>query len=163
ASDAGAAMARYIPEIDGVIRYEAPWVKNAAAQRPAAVLELRDDVAARRFDAAIIFTVYSQNPLPAAMLCFLADIPLRLAHCREHPYQLLTHWVRDPEPSNPVRHEVRRQLDLVGTVGCRTSDERLSIRFSEVVRSRVQALVGEIGIDQSRPWIVLHAGASAES
>src|SRR4051812_4196285 len=97
-SNAGAAMARHIPEIDAVIRCEAPWVKNAAAQRPTAVLELRDDIAARQFDAAIIFTVYSQTPLPAAMLCFLAGIPLRLAHCRENPYHLLTEWVRETEP-----------------------------------------------------------------
>jgi hypothetical protein len=33
---------------------------------------------------------YGQNPLPVALTCFLADIPLRLAHCRENPYRLLT-------------------------------------------------------------------------
>jgi hypothetical protein len=51
------------------------------------------------------------------MLCYLADIPLRLAHCRENPYQLLTDWVRDPKPEHLVRHEVHRQLDLVESVG----------------------------------------------
>ena len=45
----------------------------------------------------MIFTVYSQSPLPSAMICYLADIPLRLAHCRENPYHLLTDWVPDPE------------------------------------------------------------------
>ncbi len=59
------------------------------------------------FDAAVIFTVYSQNPLPAAFLCYLAGIPLRLAHCRENPYQFLTDWVKDTEPEQNVRHEVR--------------------------------------------------------
>ena len=47
------------------------------------------------FDAAVIFTTYTQNPLPTALMLYLANIPLRLAHCRENPYQLLTHWVRD--------------------------------------------------------------------
>ncbi len=65
------------------------------------------------FDAAVIFTVYSQSPLPAAMLCYLAGIPRRLAHCRENPYALLSDWLREPEPQQRTRHEVERQLDLV--------------------------------------------------
>src|SRR5205823_12648818 len=80
------------------------------------------------FDAAVVFTVYSQNPMPAAMVCYLSGIPLRLAHSRENPYQLLTDWVADPEPQAFVRHEVRRQLDLVATVGARTEDLRRSLR-----------------------------------
>src|ERR687884_562000 len=122
-----------------------------------------DALRARRFDAAVVFTVYSQNPLPSAMLCYLADIPLRLAHCHENPYQLLTHWVADPEPARLIRHEVRRQLDLVASVGCRTADERLSLRFSEAARQRVRRLLGEVGIDRGRPWAVIHPGASAAS
>ena len=60
-----------VPEVDDVIVYEAPWMK-ATAVRPDsrldhAMIRRLDDA---RFDAAVIFTVYSQNPLPAAMLCY---------------------------------------------------------------------------------------------
>jgi lipopolysaccharide heptosyltransferase II len=163
-SPAGAEVAGLVPEIDDILVYGAPWMKATARRadsRPelAAVERLRGG----RFDAAAVFTVYSQNPLPAAFLCFLADIPLRLAHCRENPYQLLTHWVPDPDPSDPVRHEVRRQLDLVAAVGCRTADERLSIRFSEAARRRVRTLLGGLGLPEGRPWVVVHPGASAPS
>ena len=58
--------------------------------------------------------------LPAAYLTYLAGIPRRLAHCRENPYQLLTDWVPETEPAEQIRHEVRRQLDLVAAVGGRT-------------------------------------------
>jgi ADP-heptose:LPS heptosyltransferase len=71
----------------------------------------------QQFDAAVIFTVYSQNPLPSAFLCYMAGIPLRLAHCRENPYQFLTHWVKEVEPDQITRHEVQRQLDLVKSIG----------------------------------------------
>ncbi len=47
---------------------------------------------------------------------YVADIPLRLAHCHENPYQLLTDWVKDPEPEDGIRHEVQRQLNLVATI-----------------------------------------------
>src|SRR5437763_7320266 len=112
-SGAGCAIARHIPEVDAVIRFEAPWVKNDLASDAVALLRMSDAIASRGFDAAVIFTVYSQNPLPSAMLCYMAGIPLRLAHCRENPYRLLTDWVREIEPHQRVRHEVRRQLDLV--------------------------------------------------
>ncbi|HJU06217.1 MAG TPA: hypothetical protein VJ692_13795, partial [Nitrospiraceae bacterium] len=106
-SPAGAVAARLMPEIDEVIVYEAPWMKATAhrhTSRPD--LEMADRLRHEAFDAAVIFTVYSQNPLPAAFLCYLADIPLRLASCRENPYQLLTNWVRETEPDTCLRHEV---------------------------------------------------------
>jgi lipopolysaccharide heptosyltransferase II len=163
-SPAGAKVAALVPEIDDVIVYDAPWLKATAPRAQsgpefAMVERLRQG----RFDAAALFTVYSQNPLPSAFLCYLADIPLRLAHCHENPYQLLTHWVVDPEPAGGIRHEVRRQLDLVAAVGCRSDDDRLSLQVSHGARQRVEAWLDEFGIDQGRPWLVLHAGASAAS
>ena len=163
-SPAGAEVAPLVPEIDDVIVYDAPWIKATAARtdsRPEHAMAER--LRAARFDGAIIFTVYSQNPLPAAFLCYLADIPLRLAHCRENPYQLLTHWVPDPEPERGVRHEVRRQLDLVGTIGARTDDERLSLRVPPQARAGVTRLLHECGVRMDEPWLVIHPGASAPS
>jgi lipopolysaccharide heptosyltransferase II len=115
------------------------------------------------FDAAVIFTVFSQNPLPAALLCYLADIPLRLAHCRENPYQLLTDWVPDPEAGTARRHEVRRQLDLVAKVGARAGHERLSLRVPRAARERVTGLLRSLGIEDGHRRIVIHPGASAPS
>jgi lipopolysaccharide heptosyltransferase II len=160
----GAAAARLVDEVDEVLVYDAPWLKATA---PRACSEPERAMAARlrrkRFDAAVIFTVYSQNPLPSAMLCYLADIPRRLAHCRENPYQLLTDWVPDPEPQEGVRHEVRRQLDLVRTVGCRTADERLSLRVSGAARRAARRRLDAAGVDRAHEWVVVHPGARAAS
>jgi ADP-heptose:LPS heptosyltransferase len=128
ASAAGAQIAALIPELEETIVYQAPWVKgeNHRHQNDLAVLQLLQK---QRFDAAVIFTTYTQSALPAALLCSMAAIPLRLAHSRENPYDLLSDWVPDPEPSGGIRHEVQRQLDLVGTIGATTSNTRLSIRL----------------------------------
>lgn len=163
-SPAGASVAALVPEIDSVLVYEAPWLKATAPRadsQPEYVMA--DQLRQMAFDAAVIFTVYSQNPLPSAFLCYLADIPLRLAHCRENPYQLLTTWLPESEPDKLLRHEVRRQLDLVAAVGCRTTDERMSLRRPAHARRRVEALLGELGLQQDRPWVVIHPGASAPS
>jgi len=125
--------------------------------------EMIERLRAEAFDAAVIFTVYSQNPLPAALFCYLAGIPLRLAHCRENPYQLLTDWVRETEPESGVRHEVRRQLDLVEAVGARTPDERLSLRPTEESFINVDVMLDRLGLAKARRWAVIHPGASAPS
>lgn len=162
-SAAGAAVSRYVPEIDDTIRYAAPWLKNSDEHDRQIDLAMVERLADCRFDAAIVFTVYSQNPLPSAMLCYLAGIPLRLAHARENPYRLLTHWVPDPEPQEQVRHEVRRQLDLVASVGARTDNQRLSFRVPSSDTARMMAQLKAMDIDPLRPWVVLHPGATAPS
>ena len=162
-SASGAAIASLVPEIDRVITYDPPWMKATAprlnSQPELAMVEMLREGA---FDAAVIFTVFSQNPLPSALLCYLADIPLRLAHCHENPYQLLTNWVLDPEPSSGIRHEVRRQLDLVASIGCHIDDERLSLRVSDNHYQQFNHLQ-TLGIDVEKPWLVIHPGATALS
>src|SRR5690606_3137865 len=121
------------------------------------------DLRARNFEAAVIFTTFSQNPLPAALLCHLVDIPLRLAHAREKPYSLLSDHVAETEPDGGVRHEVRRQLDLVAQVGARTVDERLSLRVPEATHDCVRRLLRERGFDPGGAWAVVHPGSTAAS
>jgi lipopolysaccharide heptosyltransferase II len=163
-SPAGATAAALLPGVDRVIVYEAPWVKATsprASSRPD--FDLIERLRRERFDAAVVFTVYSQNPLPAALMLMLAEVPLRLAHCRENPYQLLTDWVRESEPERFVRHEVRRQLDLVAAIGCRTADERMRVSIPSEAADRVRELLLWLELDDGRPWAVVHPGASAPS
>lgn len=155
-SRAGAAAARHVPEIDEVLEFAAPWMKVAS---PDPDLPMIHALQERRFDAAAIFTVYSQSPLPAAYLCYLAGIPRRLAHCHENPYHLLTGWQPDPEPAIRVRHEVERQLELVAAVGARTADERLSFAVPAQARERMRRFVD----DFPNAMVVVHPGASASS
>ncbi len=166
-SPAGAAIAKMIPEIDAVIVFDAPWMKGTGAadrrtgpQHDDAMQTLLREGA---YDAAVIFTVYSQSPLPAAYLCYRAGIPLRLAHCRENPYELLSDWVAETEPAKVIRHEVRRQLDLVASVGCRVDDQRLSFAVRDQDCREVRQMLGARGLDFGRPWVLLHSGATAAS
>jgi len=163
-SPSGVEMGQLIPEIDDVLCYQAPWLK-ATPLRSSSVLDRQfcDDLRSRHFDAAVIFTVFSQNPLPAAQLCYLADIPLRLAHCRENPYQLLTHWVPETEPQNGIRHEVQRQLDLVEQIGCTTTNTAMSCHVPPPALATVLELLDRQGVVPSGPWMVLHPGATAAS
>lgn len=97
-SSAATGIARLIPSIDKVITYDLPWVKNNGVESPDCFMQITQQLKEQAFDAAVIFTVYSQNPMPSILLAYMAGIPLRLAYCRENPYGLLTHWVPDAEP-----------------------------------------------------------------
>lgn len=163
-SPSAARVAPLIPELDDVITYDAPWMKATAPRKNSQPdWKMIDRLRRSKFDAAVVFTVFSQNPLPAALLAHMADIPLRLAHCRENPYQLLTHWVKETEPEQGVRHEVRRQLDLVAAVGCKVKMERMFVRVSDKDQLTAVHKLRELGINLNKPWIVIHPGATAPS
>lgn len=164
ASPSGAALAPHFSIIDDVIVHEASWVSNAHPATPEDERALLHTVKEGAFDAAVIFTVCTQSALPAAMHMRLAGVPLCLAHCRENPYALLTDCVRERDVDiSHACHEVRRQLDLVATVGFSTPDEhlRFSLRACDV--NRVTDILRRAGIDAGRPFIVVHPGANAES
>lgn len=187
-SSAGAALAPHLPDVDTVMVCDVPWQKGGAPLQPAAAEAaegsacaprlLADRLAARAFDAAVIFTTHTQSALPAALTCTLAGIPLRLAHCRENPYALLSDWVPECDTVDTVRHEVRRQLDLVAHVGAATSDLRLSFQVRPQDRAELRGVLDRF-LDRfqvpfqvpslvrmplrGRPLVVMHPGASAAS
>ncbi len=164
ASPSGATLAPHLDLIDDLIVHDASWVANARPAPVDAERALLNAVSRRCFDAAVIFTVCTQSALPAAMLLRLAGVPLRLAHCRENPYALLTDWLRESDAElSSARHEVRRQLDLVEAVGFPAVDEHLRFTLHDSDMQRVADLLRHAGIDGGRPLIVVHPGASAAS
>ena len=163
-SAAGGAIARLIPTVDDVLTYEAPWVKGSGAEaNHGGVAVMARLLQARAFDAAVIFTVFSQSAFPAAMLAYMAEIPLRLAHVRERAYQLLTHEVRESEPQGGIRHEVERQLALVATVGASARDGRLSLAVPDAARGAMRERLSRLGAQRGWDLVIVHPGASAAS
>lgn len=158
-SSMGKLTAPYMDEIDETIVFDLPWVKTNQVNDKDAIQYLVDALKLRRFDAAVIFTVYSQNPLPTAMLAYMAGISRVLAYCRENPYGLLTHWVPDEEPHRFIRHQVRRDLDLVKTIGAVPPCESLCLRIKDVWPTVAEKLERS-GAKSDRPWLILHAGVS---
>jgi lipopolysaccharide heptosyltransferase II len=162
-SPGAAAAARLIPEVDDTLVAQVPWMKWPAAD-PAVTAALLDSLRMPAFDAAVIFTVYSQSPLPAALMCHLAGIPRVLAHCRENPYHLLSDWVEERDTREAMRHEVQRQLDLVAVIGAHAAHPMLSLRTCEADARSLEQKLARIGVaDTADGWILAHCGATAPS
>lgn len=159
-SKAGKAIARYIPEIDEVIAFDIPWYKHEQRNSGPEVLEIIERIKTEKFDAAIIFTVFSQNPLPTAMLCFMAGIPRMAGYCRENPYSLITDWLPDREPLYEIKHEVTRQLDLARHLGAKVKVEELTLTIKKEAKALVLEKLQKSGINMDKPWIIIHPGVS---
>ena len=154
ASPVGAQAGALNPDIDDVIVYRAPWMDpwRELPLDPEREQQIIAELRARRFDAAVIFASFRQSPLPAAYLCYLAGIPLRLAASIDGPGSLLTTRHRHPEQ---MMHEVERGLDLVGAVGMRASDDRLVL----VPPPEAAAEIADLA-QGHRPLVVVHPGCS---
>ena len=159
ASPVGAQVGRLNPDVDDVITYAAPWMdawhrlpRDSARER-----RMIAAIRARAFDAAIIFTSFHQSPLPAAYLCYLADIPLRLAASIDGPGSLLTTRHKHPER---MLHEVERGLDLVGAVGLGTDEHDLVLCVPPAATRHVEKMLARMGIGRDGPLVVVHPGCS---
>ena len=154
ASRVGAQVGALNPDIDDVIVSSAPWMDpwRELPLDPDREQRVIAELRARQFDAAVIFSSFRQSPLPAAYLCYLAGIPLRLAASIDGPGSLLTTRHKHPEQ---MMHEVERGLDLVGAVGMSTTDDRLVlVPPPEAAPSIAHLTAG------SQPLVVVHPGCS---
>ncbi|WP_129715851.1 glycosyltransferase family 9 protein [Pedobacter sp. SYP-B3415] len=160
-SQKGAAAARLNPFVDEVITFDLPWQKFYDLDPgAAAVLDLVARLREQRFDGCVVFTVYSQNPMPCIMLAYLAGIPLRLAYCRENPYGLLTNWVPDEEPYEKILHQVSRDLALVAEIGAIPSADDLIAEIPAAARQRTVKELARAGIAPDQHFFVVSTGAS---
>jgi ADP-heptose:LPS heptosyltransferase len=155
ASRVGAQVGALNPDINDVIIYGAPWMDpwRELPLDPDREQRLIAELHARQFDAAVIFSSFRQSPLPAAYLCYLAGIPLRLAASIDGPGSLLTTRHKHPEQ---MMHEVERGLDLVGAVGMSTTtDDRLVLVPPPGATANIRHLTAG-----GRPLVVVHPGCS---
>lgn len=159
-SSAAKPITPLISSIDEVIVYDAPWMKERKELSIEDTWSLITSLRSKKFDAAVLFTVFSQNPLPAMMLAYWSGIPLRLAYCRENPYALITDWVPDKEPYDFIRHQVRRDLNLVNHIGAQSHDESISITIPDGAWTSAQTKLESAGVDLSQSYVIFHPGVS---
>ncbi len=161
-SPAGNTVAPLLPWIDDVLVWRAVWQDASWTMplEPIRETELIQELRAREFDAAFIFTSFSQSPYPPAYSCYLAGIPLRIGQSKEFGGSVLSHWVK-PRPDET--HQVDRNLHLLESVGLELAGSELELHVPLSAQTRADQLLSEIGLGAGMPFIVLAPGASAEA
>ena len=132
-----------------------PWVADLYARETAIDQVIpytgtRRDIAARlraeRFDAAILL----QNAFDAALIAWLARIPVRIGYNRDGRGLLLTNAIEVPEPGEIPRHERFYYLELLRRAGLM---ERFpvedAIRLDGLAEARTEGLahLARLGIE----------------
>lgn len=148
----GAAAAKLLPGVDEILTFDAGWIRPDPPpfeEEPVAALVA--SVRAAAPDVAVIFTSYHQSALPTALLLRLAGVPRIGAISNDYPGALLDVRVT----RHGEVHEVQRSLDLAAALGFPAppgDDGRLRVRLATGLPPP---------LDDGRPFVVLHPGASA--
>jgi len=159
ASPAGSQAATVLPWIDDVITHRPTWqdASGALPLDPSRETHLVEALRARAFDAAFIFTSFSQSPWPPAFACYLAGIPRRVGQARDFGGSLLT--VRATPPPD-CTHQVDRNLNLLDAVGVAVGDRDLAVQPPPEAEASAERALRGLGIEPGEPFILVAPGAS---
>ena len=162
ASPGGSTAAPLLPWIDDVLTWRSVWqdVGHHMPFNPAYERELIELLVQRNFDAALIFTSFSQSPHIPAYVCYLAGIPLRAGESNEFGGGTLSTQLQG---ASIEMHQVERNLRLVEHLGFVAHDHTLRIAISQDARAAISSLLKDVGIEPEQPYVVLHPGASAKA
>jgi ADP-heptose:LPS heptosyltransferase len=161
ASPGGAVAGELLPWVDEIIPWKAIWQDlGHMAFDPARELALVELLRERGFDAALIFTSFSQTPHAPGYACYLAGIPLRAGEGKEFGGRVLSHELHGaPEEL----HQCERNLRLVELLGFSARDRRMLVNIPPAARATAPRLLSEAGLDPDAPFVLLHPGASAKA
>jgi lipopolysaccharide heptosyltransferase II len=158
ASPGGALLACLLPEVDGTLVTRALWQDlGHLAFDPRREHGLIQTLADGAYDAAIVFTSFSQSPHPAAYACYLAGIPLRAGQSREFSGAVLTDAVIPPSDEC---HQVDRNLHLVRALGFQETTRNPEVTIPDAARDNLGLKLRIKGIGLGRPFVLVHPGAS---
>ena len=161
ATQGGATAAQLLPWIDDVIVWRPIWQDLGHLPfDPAREMQLIAELARRRFDAALIFTSFSQTPHVPGYVCYLAGIPLRAGESKEFGGATLSTELRGAPDE---LHQVERNLRLVENLGFVARDRRLAVAIPDEARRTMPNLLARVGLDPNRPFVLVHPGASARA
>jgi len=162
ASPAGSQVYPLLPWVDDLLTWRSIWqeISLGAGMDPSRERDLVSLLQLCKFDAALIFTSFSQSPYPPAYVCFLAGIPIRASQSREFGGGLLTHWIK---PENDTGHQVDRNLYLLEQLGIPVRDRRIRLSISKRVEQNVDEILSRAGILPQSPFMVLAPGASCSA
>jgi ADP-heptose:LPS heptosyltransferase len=114
--ESAATAAAVVPGVHDVIATQAVWQwrPGEPAVMPNRTRALIEALRVRRFDAAVILPDGAQSPYPAAYVCYLAGIPIRLGQSLEFGGGLLSPAIK---PSQTAGRAVDPGLALLAAAG----------------------------------------------
>ena len=146
-----ADLLRISPDVDEVIVYERPGAHGGLGGFFRLVGELRS----RKFDMAILL----QNAIEAAIIAWLARIPVRAGYNTDGRGILLTHPVMRSKEIHRV-HQLKYYLEMLKTLGLEASRKDARLLIGKEEKALSDRILKERGVADASLLIGLAPGAT---
>lgn len=138
------------PEVDEVILYDHNRIHNGILGKLGLAKALRE----KGFDLAVLF----QNAFDAALIAFLAGIPIRAGYNTDARGPLLTNKVM-LDKAVLKKHQSYYYLEMLKALGMDIVDDNPVIEVSDEARKRATEILDSINIQNSELLIGINPGA----
>ena len=114
-----AEVYRLCPAVNEIILFHDPGSHSGIQGK----IRLAGELRTKRFDAAILL----QNAIEAAVISFLAGIPIRAGYNSDARGFLLTHSVQRTKTIKEV-HQINYYMEMVKSLGCRLAEKSVCLQ-----------------------------------
>ena len=139
------------PHVDEIVVYDA----NGRHRGAMGTIRLARDLRRQRFDAAI----FLQNAIEAALIAFLAGIPVRIGFDTDARRLLLTHAVRCTRAIKNI-HQTGYYLEILRGVGVVAGDRALELNLGDHDRDQARQILTGHGVDPAARIVGLNPSAT---
>ncbi len=146
-----ADLLRISPDVDEVLVYERPGVHEGLG----GLLRLVRELQSRHFDMAILL----QNAVEAAIIAWLARIPVRAGYSTDARGLLLTHAVKRSDEIRRV-HQTLYYLEMLRSLGLKAERKDPRLIIGEAEKTLADRILEERGVPASTLLIGIAPGAA---
>jgi ADP-heptose:LPS heptosyltransferase len=155
----GSRVTPLLPWLDDVLVHSTTKQERAGDRLfdPGADVDFIEQLRRHNFSLALMFTSFSQSPLPAAHACYMAGIPYRVGFARQAKGSILSHAL--VPPAHDV-HQVDRNLCLLEAIGVPAMDAEVELEVPARIERQAHDLLSSSGLRPNRPYLVLAPGSA---
>ncbi|MCK4534576.1 MAG: lipopolysaccharide heptosyltransferase II [Syntrophobacterales bacterium] len=146
-----AQLYRACPDVDDVIVFQSPGIHDGIGGKIRLAAQLRKE----KFDLAVLL----QNAIEAAIVAWLARIPLRAGYNSDCRGFLLTHSVKKTRAIRKI-HQIGYYLEMVEALGFGTSGRDINIVPGDDYSPAAKKILTEHNIKEKDTLIGIAPGAS---
>jgi heptosyltransferase-2 len=146
-----AALYETSPDIDEIFLFETPGRHDGVAGK----VRLARDLKKKKFDLAILL----QNAIEAAIITYLARIPLRAGYNSDGRGLLLTHSVQRTRAIRKV-HQVHYYLEMLASLGFRSAGPEIEVTLGKDYHDTAGRIFDGCGVAEDELIVGMAPGAS---
>ena len=146
-----AELFRICTDVDEVLLLQSSGIHSGIPGKLRIAMELKP----KRFDMAILL----QNAIEAAIITYLAGIPIRAGYNSDGRGGLLTHSVKRTKAIRGV-HQIDYYLEMVKSLGCQSAGREIHLRLGKDYDLLSERLLHEYGLGDNHPLIGVAPGAT---